>query len=690
MKMKVVFFAAVFVLLLPFVSAFDCSYASDEAYCNDIIDSDLNITEKDLLLSSLFYEDSTFPNHELIEEYNLDITIDKPPNNTTQYNSTTIKNAWMSFLAMFPSVYEGDTLYVPSETNALCAYDYEVYVPEDYEASSYPETNQGDCKRTYVLIQNEAEIKHSLNEIPKGSGELALLNIDDDGTLQAELEINTNLRVKDYHWYTYCCKWKKSVCKKYCHECRYHATNYEPDTIIITEEKEVDLYTLEPTADITFVNQYYNTTKGYFTAANYSFFELSFNASFITEQNYAYDVIFDKKPYDIAYLNARNFSRVTLKNLYLTNYTFFVKNADECSLFAYNHFSNFSASCDMSVEQEEVSVLEMEERDIDPSLLLYTLTFLLFVYVLYKLAKSQFKKITLCLLLLLVIAAPFVAAAEEEDEDCGLTNLASCLPEKMYEYLLVVINAPLLPLLALVETLLTADVSIEIFHHVWSVMRYILSFFYLFFFVYSGYIFLTSNANPIRRAQAKDMLRNTFLMIILIQGSFYIYDLVLSISTTLTSTILSTINPHFFLLTADNIVNIGLEMLFSMAYAITLLVTVIMLVLRYLMASFGVVLFPIGLFCYFIPPLKGYGKFIINLLGIFIFITFIDLLIILACSMLIEAPLFANFKIIVMITCFATINYTLWLAIKFALKKSTNVSIKDDISRAVKYVALLA
>ncbi len=689
MKMRGALIAAVFLLLLPFVFAFDCSYAADEAYCESIADSDLNTTEKDLLYSSLFYGDATFPNHKIIEEYNLDITVDESPYNTTQYNSSTIKNAWLSFLAVFPSVYEDDYLYVPEETNVLCAYDYDVQIPENYVASSYPQKNQGDCKRTYALIQNEAEINHFLNDEPKGSGEFTTVGVDEDGILEAELEINTNLEVKDYHWYTYCCKWKKNICKRYCHDCRYHSTNYKPDTVTISEEKEVGLYTLEPTADVTFVNAYYNTTKGYFTAANYSFFELNFNESYITQQKYAYDVIFDKKPYDGAYLRARNVSHVTQKNLHLTNDTFFVKNVDECSLFAYNHFSNFSSSCDMPIDQEEVAALEMEERDIDISLLLYTLIFLLFVYVLYKLAQSQFKKIVLCLLLFLLIATPFVAAAEEE-EDCGLTNLASCLPEKMYEYLLVIINAPLLPLLAFIEVLLTADVSISLFQGVWSVIRYILSFFYLFFFVYSGYIFLTSNANPIRRAQAKDMLRNTFLMILLIQGSFYIYDLVLSISTTLTSTILSTINPHFFLLTADNIVNIGLELLLSTAYAITLLVTVVMLVLRYLMASFGVVLFPIGLFCYFIPPLKGYGKFIINLLGIFIFITFIDLLIILACSMLIEVPLFENFKIIVMITCFSTVNYTLWLAIKFALKKSTNVSIKDDISRAAKYIALLA
>ena len=78
-----------------------------------------------------------------------------------------------------------------------------------------------------------------------------------------------------------------------------------------------------------------------------------------------------------------------------------------------------------------------------------------------------------------------------------------------------------------------------------------------------------------------------------------------------------------------------------------------------------------------------------NVLAIFIFITFFDLLIILTCAMLIKNPL-ENFKIVVMINCFSIINYTLWLVIKFALTKSSMSTVKDDISQAVKYIALLA
>lgn len=459
----------------------------------------------------------------------------------------------------------------------------------------------------------------------------------------------------------------------------------------ISEKKDIQVYTTRPSADVTITNQYYNTTRGTFWAENYSFFRLGFDESYLTKQGYYYDLVFDKKPYYFAYLEAHNFSRVEQKNLYLANDTFFVKNAQNCSLFAYNHFYNFSSECDMTLQQEEVEGLEKEENDVNLSLLFYTLLFLLVIYIIYRIAKSQFKKIVIPIIfILLLVSSPIVMAAEPEEEECGITNLASCIPAKLYDYFLYIINAPLLPMLAAIKHLITAEVSIDMFYHLWSVIRYILGFFYIFFFLYAGYMFLTANNNPIKRAHAKELLKNTVLMIVMINGSFYIYGLILNISSIMDNAMLGMIDPHFFLITADNITNIGMEFLFVLAYASTLFWTMLMLALRYIIVSFGVVLFPIGLFCYFIPPLKGYGRFLINMLAIFIFVAFIDLLIILACSMLVEAPVFANLKILVMIICFSIVNYTIWLAIKFALKRSTNTSLRDDINQAVKYITLLA
>ena len=262
--------------------------------------------------------------------------------------------------------------------------------------------------------------------------------------------------------------------------------------------------------------------------------------------------------------------------------------------------------------------------------------------------------------------------------------------KRTLEFFLSVINAPLQPFLKSTEYLLTAEVHIDIFHHIWNVIRYIMSFFYIFLIVWAGVIFVTSSNNPIRRSQAKDMLRDFIIMMVLMQASFFLYELVIQINSILSTAIYNMIDPHFFMLTADNIVNMGLEFIFTMSYVLVLFLTVVLLAMRYIVVSMGVIMLPLALFCYFIPPLKGYGKFMLNVLGIFIFITFFDLLIILACSMIVEADLFEYFKTLIMINCFSIINYTLYLAIKFALSKSSVSTVKDDISQAAKYVAMLA
>ncbi len=677
-------------LLLPFVFSFNCQLTNDPVYCQNITNSNLTESQKDKIYSSLLYNKSIIPDYSFVEKYNTGIIVNFPPDNTTVYNSHTIRSAWLSLLAIFPSVYENKTLYVPIKTKALSEFHYYVYVPLNYQSPYYPHTSQGDCRRTYQLIQNEAKLKYYFNNQYQDNKKFSNISINSDGKIKVKLDIDTNIKVDHYQWNKYCCKWYGQKCKKYCYTCDYWYSNYQPDHINISGGKEVEYYKVKPTANLRIINQYYNTTKGILKVNNYAFFKLSFNNSYLTFQNHYYDLVFDKKPYYLAYLRSHNFTRVTQNNVYLDQNTFYVKNTDQCNLFAFNHFYNFTSGCNLTVNQEKVDKLNINGKNADLNLLFYLLTFILLIYLIYRLARSQFKKIIIPVLLILLLCVPVViAASPQQQKECGITNIASCLPEKIYEYILVVINAPLLPLLLAVQKLLTAEPSIDIFHGVWSVIRYILSFFYIFLFIYAGSVFLVSNADPVKRAYAKDMLKDAFLMIILIQASFYIYDVVLSLSTILNSGIINLIDPKFFMLTADNIVNIGLQFVYAGSYLFTLLITSLMLVLRYIVACFGVVIFPLALFCYFIPPLRSYGKFLLHLLGIFIFITFFDLLIILACSMIIKIPLFANTKIMVMIVCFLIIDYTLWLSIKFTLKRSAFSGIKQDIQQAAKYIKMV-
>jgi hypothetical protein len=264
----------------------------------------------------------------------------------------------------------------------------------------------------------------------------------------------------------------------------------------------------------------------------------------------------------------------------------------------------------------------------------------------------------LSIILKIILSVPLVSAEEE----CGLLNLASCIPQKMYEFILKVLNSPIQPLLDFLKSLLTEPVKLSLLSPLWAIILYIISLFY-------GFL-------------------NIFLMIILVQASYFLYELVIDIGSLLTAGVVNLIDPHFFMITADNIINIGLQLLFAFTYVLSLFLTIVILVLRYIIVAAGVVFAPIGIFLYFIPPLKSYGKLILNFLGICIFLTFFDSLIFLVCSRLVDIPLFANFKILIMVSALFFANILMFYLMFFSAIKSafrTAESTAATVASVAKY-----
>jgi hypothetical protein len=255
-------------------------------------------------------------------------------------------------------------------------------------------------------------------------------------------------------------------------------------------------------------------------------------------------------------------------------------------------------------------------------------------------------------------------------DECGLLNLATCIPQKIYDFFLNVLNAPLDPLLSLIKSLITEPVNLHLYAPVWAIIVYMLSLFYGFLMIYSGFNFILSGHDAVKRERAKEWFRNTLIMMVLVQASYFLYSLVLDLNSLMTSGVMSLIDPNFFRLTADNIINIGLQFFFTLTYVLTLLISTIVLTLRYVLVASGVVFFPIGIFLYFIPPLKSYGKAIVNFFGICIFVSFFDSIIFLVCSKLLDIPLFGNTKILVMITAFGIVNLMMLYFMVFSLFKA--------------------
>ena len=288
------------------------------------------------------------------------------------------------------------------------------------------------------------------------------------------------------------------------------------------------------------------------------------------------------------------------------------------------------------------------------------------------------------ILLFLLLAIPL---AHAEEEKCGLSNLATCIPQMFFEFVLGIINAPLQPFLTLTKNLLSEPVNIEIFISLWAIIIYILSIFYGLFLIFAGFNFMISGYSAEKRERAKEWLRNVILMMVFVQASYYLYSILIELSSSMTAGIIDMIDQKFFLLTVDNVANLGLEIMLAIPYVITLVFTVILLSLRYLLVATGVIFFPIGLFFYFIPPLQSYGKLTINVLLIVMFLPFIQSLMLLAASKVIEIPVFQNFKIVIMIAAFFLINLSMLFLMFFALAKASMGVMKSDVG---KTAALLA
>src|SRR3989344_4141777 len=124
--------------------------------------------------------------------------------------------------------------------------------------------------------------------------------------------------------------------------------------------------------------------------------------------------------------------------------------------------------------------------------------------------------------LLPLLVIPLVSA------DCGITNLAGCIAESFFNFLLSILNAPIQPLLDMVYSLLTQPVNIDLFSGIWSIIIYILSLFYGILLMYVGFKFIISGYSAEKREKAKSDLANIIIMIVLVQASFFLYSLILS------------------------------------------------------------------------------------------------------------------------------------------------------------------
>jgi len=269
---------------------------------------------------------------------------------------------------------------------------------------------------------------------------------------------------------------------------------------------------------------------------------------------------------------------------------------------------------------------------------------------------------------------------------CGILNIPECIAEKLTDLILTIINAPIIPLLDILKKLLTQPPNIYAFSTLWAVIIYIISIFYGIFIMAAGVNFIISGYNAEKRERAKEWLQNILLMIFFVQASYFLYSMISEVASRLTVGVINMIDPNFFLLTLDNMVNVGLEIVLGIFYLIILFITIIAFSINYLFASIGIVFFPFGLFFYFINPLRDIGKFILSTAVFVLFIPFFASLVLLGAAELLKQGGYESIKIILMIGAFALVDIMMILLGFMAIVRSVTTVLKTDTARGLMFL----
>ncbi len=265
----------------------------------------------------------------------------------------------------------------------------------------------------------------------------------------------------------------------------------------------------------------------------------------------------------------------------------------------------------------------------------------------------------------IVLSLPFVLA-----DECNWLNIGDCLNRALFVFLNALFYSPLQILVSMVRSMMTETVNLTNLSYMWAIIVYVLSLFYGLLILYAGVNFMLSGYDAVKRSRSKEWFQNIFIMIVLVQMSYYIYGVVLGINAGLTSIVMDRVNMEFFSLATLSISNLALSVIFSFWGVATLFGTILLYGLRYAIINVGLVLFPIAIFFYFIPSMKEYGKSIINFLLTSIFISFFSALIIYVCAQGAGSSAISSYGILIVITAFSLVNFMMFYSLLLTLLKS--------------------
>jgi len=171
----------------------------------------------------------------------------------------------------------------------------------------------------------------------------------------------------------------------------------------------------------------------------------------------------------------------------------------------------------------------------------------------------------------------------------------------------------------LVLDILIWNPPLDTAYDAWDTVRTVISSMYLVVITYAGLkLMIGTMAGGNERATLKKWVGGSILSLILVNMSFGLYEFLLEFNVALSALMFQEPNLGGFLAASASF-----TMLMMLQTPMVLLVIMILMI-RIILILVGVVFFPIGIFLYYFPPTKRFGKLLNTLILTNIFIQFFE------------------------------------------------------------------
>jgi hypothetical protein len=152
-----------------------------------------------------------------------------------------------------------------------------------------------------------------------------------------------------------------------------------------------------------------------------------------------------------------------------------------------------------------------------------------------------------------------------------------------------------------------------------------------------GLFYIIRSTDVEGRMKAKRWLTNIFFMVVALAFSFYAFEILLDLNQQIATSLLSEAELNFFSVNAS-FSSIIFAFIILLAIVFSSFLTFMTLLLRYVLIPFLLLGFPFAIFLYFTPATQSWGRMMLKITGIIIFMTSIDALVILGLSALFHSP----------------------------------------------------